>query len=143
VSAARESAPAWSERPLWQIGIAAALVAAAANAVIYVIARAAGVPLELTEVFSDDFEQMPVSAFVLGTLLDGGVAGTALAAACRRWAPHPRTWFIALAAIGTVASFALPFGSDGTTATKVVLSLTHVVAALIIVPPLALALRAR
>jgi uncharacterized protein DUF6069 len=67
----------------------------------------------------------------------------ALAAACRRWAPHPRTWFIALAAIGTIASFVQPIVSDGTTATIVVLCITHVVAALIIVPPLAQTLRPR
>jgi hypothetical protein len=147
MTAAREATtepePAWTERPLWQVGLAAALVAAAANVAVYVAARAAGVPLQLTEVFSDDFDQMPVSSFVLGTLLEGGAAGTALAAACRRWAPHPRTWFIALAAIGTIASFVLPILSDGTTATIVVLSITHVVAALIIVPPLAQTLQPR
>jgi hypothetical protein len=119
----------------------AALVAAAANVVVYVAARAAGVPLELTEVFSDEFEQMPLSSFVLGTLIDGGAGGTALAAACRRWAPHPRTWFIALAVVGTIASLVLPLISDGTAATKVVLCITHIVAALIIVPPLARTLR--
>jgi hypothetical protein len=131
----------WAGRPLWQVGLAAALVAAAANAVVYVTARAAGVPLELTEVFSDDFARMPVSSFVLGTLLDGGVVAIVVAAACRRWAPRPRAWFIALAVIGTVASLGLPLASDGTTATVIVLSISHVVAALVLVPALANALR--
>jgi hypothetical protein len=116
------------------------LIAAAANTVVYALARLAGVPLELTEVFSDHFGRMPVSSFVLGTLLDGGAAATALAAACQRWAPRPRTWFVALAVVGTIASFWLPLTSDATTATMVVLSIAHVVAALIIVPALALAL---
>jgi hypothetical protein len=133
---------AWTRRPLWQIGLGAAAIASAANVVAYVVARATGVPLELTEVFEDDFTRMPVQNFVLATLLEGGVAGTVLAAACRRWARHPRAYFVALGAIGTLASFAVPITSDGSTATVVVLSISHVVAALIIVPPLALALRA-
>jgi uncharacterized protein DUF6069 len=131
----------WTGRPLWRIGLVAAVVASAANVVVYLVARAAGVPLELTEVFADDFARMPVQNFVLATLLEGGVVGTVLAAACRRWATRPRASFVALAVIGTLASFALPLASDGSTATVVVLSISHVVAALIIVPPLALALR--
>jgi hypothetical protein len=127
-------------RPLWQAGLAAALVAAAANAALYLAARAAGVPLELTEVFSDEFERMPLHSFVLATLLEGGAAGTVLAAACRRWARRPRASFVALAVTGTVASLCLPVASDGSIATIVVLSVSHVVAALVIVPALALAL---
>jgi hypothetical protein len=46
----------------------------------------------------------------------------------------------ALALCGAIASFALPIRSDGTTATVVVLSISHVVAALVIVPALALTL---
>jgi Family of unknown function (DUF6069) len=134
---------AWTQRPLWQIGLAAALVAAAANTVLYAFARLTGVPLELTEVFSDQFARMPASSFVLATLFDGGAAATVTAAACQRWAPRPRTWFVTLALIGTVASFWLPLASDATTATIVVLLISHVVAALLIVPPLALTLSSR
>lgn len=118
----------------------AALIAAAANTVAYVAARLAGVPLELTEVFSDHFGRMPVSSFVLATLLDGGAVAIVLAAACQRWAPRPRTWFVALAVVGTIASLWLPLASDATTATMIVLSISHAVAALIIVPALALTL---
>jgi hypothetical protein len=121
--------------------------ASAANAVLYAVARLAGVPLELTEMFSDHFGRIPVQSFVLATLLDGGIVATTLAttlaAACRRWAPHPRTWFVVLAVIGTVASLGLPLASDATTATKVVLSIGHVVAALVIVPALPLTLHPR
>ena len=127
-------------RPLWQVGLAAALAAAAANAALYLAARAAGVPLELTEVFSDEFERMPLSSFVLATLLEGGAAGTVLAAACRRWSRHPRASFVALAVTGTLASLWLPVASDGSLATIVVLSVSHAVAALVIVPALAVAL---
>jgi Family of unknown function (DUF6069) len=67
-----QSRPAWTNRPLWQVGLVAALIAAAANTVLYVVARLAGVPLELTEVFSDHFGRMPVHSFVLATLLEGG-----------------------------------------------------------------------
>ena len=131
------------QRPLWSVGLAAALIAAAANVVVYVVATGVGVPLEITEVFADHFARMPVQSFVLGTLIDGGIVGTALAYACRAWAPHPRTWFVVLALLGTVGSLALPIASDGTTATKVVLSVSHVVAAVILVPALAAALEPR
>jgi hypothetical protein len=130
----------WAQRPLWQIGSMAALVAAAASVALYGVARAAGVPMELTEVFAEEFARMPVMNMAWAALLEGGIAGTALATACRRWAPHPRAWFVTLAMIGLIASFALPVLSDAGTATKVVLSISHVVVAVIIVPALALAL---
>jgi len=129
-----------SGRPLWQVGLAAAVVAAVASVAVYLIARAAGVPMALTEVFEDHFARMPVANMAFAALLEGGLAGTVLAAGCRRWARRPRRWFLALAAIGLAASFALPITSDGSTGTKVVLSISHVVVAVIIVPALALAL---
>jgi hypothetical protein len=130
----------WTQRPLWPVGLAAALVAAAASVLVYLVARAGGVPMELTEVFEDHFARMPVMNMAWAALLEGGVAGTLLAAACRRWASRPRSAFLALAMIGLIASFVLPVVSDAGTATKVVLSLSHVVVAAIIVPALALAL---
>lgn len=133
----------WTDRPLWRVGLVAALVAAAASVIVYAVARVAGVPMELTEVFEDEYERMPVINMAFGALLEGGVAGTALAAACRRWTRHPRSSFVALAMIGLLASFLLPIVSDATTATKVVLSISHIVVAIIIVPALALALPRR
>ena len=129
-----------TDRPLWQVGLVAAVVAAGASVLVYVAARAAGVPMELTEVFADKFTRMPVMNMAWGALLDGGVTGTLLAVACRRWARRPRLCFAALTMIGLIASFALPLTSDASTATKVVLWISHVIVATIIVPPLALAL---
>jgi hypothetical protein len=125
---------------LWQIGAAAAVVAAAASVLVYAAGRALGVPMELTEVFDDHFARMPVMNMAWAALLEGGVAGTVVAAACRRWAKRPRSTFLVLTTIGLVASFALPILSDATAATKIVLSIGHVVVAAIIVPPLARAL---
>lgn len=130
----------WTDQPLWRVGLVTALAAAAASVLVYEVARAAGVPMELTEVFEDEYERMPLINMAFGALLDGGVAGTALAVACRRWARRPRSSFVALTVIGLIASFVLPVISDGTTATKVVLSISHIVVAIIIVPALALAL---
>jgi hypothetical protein len=130
----------WTRWPLWRVGLAAAVVAAAASVLVYLAARAAGVPMELTEVFEDHFARMPVLNMVWGAVLEGGVAGTVLAAGCRRWAKRPRSTFLALTTVGLIASFALPVTSDASTATKVVLSISHVVVAAIIVPALALAL---
>lgn len=128
----------WTGRPLWLMGLVTALAAAVASVVVYAAARVAGVPMELTEVFEDEFARMPVMNMALAALLEGGVAGTALAAACRRWSRRPRLWFVTLATIGLIASFALPIISDASTATKVVLSISHIVVAVIIVPPLAM-----
>jgi hypothetical protein len=122
------------------VGLATALVAASASVTLYWIALAAGVPMELTEVFEDEYARMPVLNMAMAALLEGGLAGTVLAAACRRWASRPRPWFLALTAVGLVVSFVLPVISDATTATKVVLSISHVVVAIVIVPPLALTL---
>jgi Family of unknown function (DUF6069) len=123
----RQAAPArggaWIERPLWQVGFAAALVAAAASVIVYVAARAAGVPMELTEVFEDQSARMPVTNMAWAALLEGVLAGTALAAACRPWTGRPRSCFVALAVAGLIASFALPITSDASTATKVVLAI--------------------
>jgi hypothetical protein len=127
-------------RPLWRVGLGAALIAAAASIVVYVAARAAGVPMELTEVFEDEFARMPVANMAFAALLEGGAAGTVLAAACRRWSRRPRLSFVTLTTVGLIASFTLPILSDASTATKVVLSISHIVVALIIVPPLTLAL---
>jgi peptidoglycan/LPS O-acetylase OafA/YrhL len=107
---------------------------------VYLVARAAGVPMELTEVFEDHYARMPVLNMVWGALLEGGLAGTLLAAACRRWARRPRPTFLALTTAGLVASFILPVTSDASTATKVVLSISHLVVAAIIIPALAHAL---
>lgn len=130
----------WTDRPLWQVGLASAPVAAVAAVAVYAIARAAGVPMELTEVFETTFARMPVINMAFAALLEGGIAGTVLAAACRRWTSHPRTWFLVLTTIGLAASFAFPILSDGSTATKLVLSASHLVVAAIIVPALTLAL---
>lgn len=144
MSTHRQAAPLrrgpWIGQPLWQVGLAAALVAAAASVIVYVAARAGGVPMELTEVFEDRFARMPVMNMAWAALLEGGLAGTGLAAACRRWAGRPRSYFLALAMAGLIASFVLPIISDASTATKVVLAISHVVVAIIIVPALALAL---
>jgi hypothetical protein len=128
------------ERPLWQVGLVSALIAAAASVLVYLAARAGGVPMELTEVFEDRFARMPVMNMAWAALLEGGVAGTALAAACRRWTRRPRPYFVAASTIGLIASFALPIASDASTATKLVLATSHVVVAAVIVPALALAL---
>lgn len=143
----QDSAPArrhpWTERPLWQVGLVSALIAAVASVALYMVARATGVPMELTEVFEHEFKRMPILNMAWAALLDGGVSGTVLAIACRRWATRPRAYFLVLTTIGLLASLVLPIVSDASTATKVVLSISHLIVAGIIVPALALALPRR
>ena len=125
---------------MWQVGLVAALLAAIASVLIYLAVRAAGVPMELTEVFEDHFAHMPIQNMAYAALVDGGVSGTVLAWTCRRWTRRPRPCFCALAGVGLLASLALPVLSDATASTKIVLCLSHVVVAAIIVPALAVAL---
>src|SRR6266540_646815 len=104
----------WTQRPLWQVGLAAALVAAAASVLVYGAARAGGVPMELTEVFEDHFARMPVMNMAWAALPDGGVAGTVLAAACRRWAKRDstevRVFLMGDAVVAAMANQKLPDG---------------------------------
>lgn len=132
-----------ARRPLWQVGLVAALVAAVFSVALYAAARAVGVPMELTEIFEDRFARMPVMNMAWAALLDGGVGGTVLAVVCRRWASRPRSYFVILTMLGLLASLVLPIASDASTATKVVLSISHLLVAGIIVPALASALPPR
>ncbi len=99
--------------------------------------------MALTEVFEDTFARMPALNMAWAALLEGGLGGTLTAAACRRWTGRPRSSFLAVSMIGLLASFALPLTSDAGAATKLVLSIGHIVVAAIIVPALAQALPSR
>jgi hypothetical protein len=108
------------------IGAVAAAVTTAAAAVVH----AAGVP------FAVDGEMIPLAGFAQMTLL-GAIIGGLLLAVTNRFSAHPRRRFIqitsVLTALSCVPSVALPPDA----ATKVALVALHVLAAAIVVPPLA------
>ena len=71
-------------------------------------------------------------------------SGAWIALALSRWAKRPARTFLVVTVALTVASFASPLiAEDATTATRLVLELTHVVAAALIIPPIAYRLAQR
>jgi hypothetical protein len=105
-------------------------VAAAATTAVAAGALAAGVPLEV------DGEQIPLLGFAQLTLLCT-VVGLVLAKGLSRWAARPQRAFTATAVVLTGLSFLPDLTVAASSASKVVLMATHVVAAAIVIPALA------
>jgi hypothetical protein len=115
----------------------AAIAAAVATTAVAVIAKAVGVPLMAAPQTADAAQAIPMTGFAMGTLLSTAI-GTVLAVVLARRAGHPVRIFVAVTAVLTVVSFAGPITTGyATTATRLVLELTHVVAAAIVIPALA------
>ena len=117
-------------RAMWAAGTLSGAVAAVATTVIAAVARASDVPLAI------DGEQIPLLGFGQLTLV-GAVIGTVLAVSFAKWARHPRRMFVVTTVVLTVLSLVPDVVADATTGSKLVLMLTHVVAAVIVVPTLA------
>jgi cytochrome bd-type quinol oxidase subunit 2 len=115
---------------LWRTASRAGVVAAAATTAVAAGALAAGVPLEV------DGEQIPLAGFAQLTLLCT-VVGLVVAKALARWASRPQRTFAVTAVALTGLSFVPDLAIAATSATKVVLMATHVVAAVLVVPALA------
>jgi hypothetical protein len=118
-------------RPLIRAGAIGGVAAAVATMLVAAVARAADVSLEV------DGEAIPIAGFATMTLL-GAVLGVGLAIALKQ-----RGRFIAVCSVLTAASLIPSIAQPDDTATKVVLVLTHLVAAAVIVPMLARQLPAR
>jgi hypothetical protein len=129
--------------PVWAVGIVATLVAAVAVGLAAVIASAAGVPLEAAPQDASGPEDIPLWGFPLSMALMGAV-GVVIALAVNRWAGRPaRTWTIATLVL-TAVSFAGPITTGhATTATRLVLEVTHVIGAAIVIPAVAYRLERR
>jgi hypothetical protein len=139
VDPAVEAAP----RSLVRAGIAAGLVAAAAASVVVVVAKAAGVPMLAAPGGAAAGKDIPLWAFATSTLM-ATVIGIVLAAALARWVKRATAVFVGPTTALTVLSFAGPITTGhATTATRLVLALTHVVAAAIVIPTLAARVAAR
>jgi hypothetical protein len=98
--------------------------------VVAAVASAAGVPFEI------DGEAIPLFGFAELTFV-GAILGGLIAAALNRFSTQPRRWFLAVAVALTALSCVPSVAYPPDAATKIVLVVTHVVAALIIVPAIA------
>jgi hypothetical protein len=121
---------------LWRTGGLAVLAAAVATTAVAAVARNAGVPLEI------DGEPIPLLGFTQLTLACA-VIGLLLAKALGRWAPAPKRAFVAVTVALTALSVVPDLLISATTATRITLITTHLVAATIVIPLLAGRLPAR
>jgi Family of unknown function (DUF6069) len=125
-----------NNRRLVRTGALASVGAAAATVLFALVLEAIDVPLEV------DGDEIPIPGFAFATLV-GSVVGILLALAFARWARRPaRTFAITTVALG-LASFVPVLTADADTATQVGLALSHVVAAAVVIPALAVALAHR
>jgi hypothetical protein len=112
-------------------GLLAALVAAVANAAVYLVAAAAGTMPQDVVVNG----QGPITLPMVATMsVLGAVAGTVVYALVGRFARRPVRVFRVVAAVALVLSFGGPFTIAGAPAAMIAtLLLMHVVAATVVV----------
>jgi hypothetical protein len=127
------ASPTPHARSLWLVGTMAAVGAAAATVVIALGAKAIDIPLEV------DGDEIPLPGFAFVTLLWSAV-GIGMAYAFARWARRPARTFAVTTVVLTLLSLGPVFAADADTATQLALALTHVVAAAIVIPAIALRL---
>jgi hypothetical protein len=116
-------------------GTAATIVAAVATSAVAAAGQAVGVSLDISGA------PVPASGFATLTVIFS-VIGLLIAVGLRRFARHPRTTWIRTTVALTVLSLVPDVLADAATGTKVLLMVTHVVAAAIVIPAVARRLRA-
>lgn len=131
-TAAPADAPARAPatRPLLLTGVVAAAVASGATTIIAAIGHAAGISLDVNGA------PIPIFGFALLTAILS-LVGLVLAVVLARKAHRPRTAFVRTTVVLTVLSLGPDLIADATPATKVLLMLTHLVAAAIVIPAVA------
>jgi hypothetical protein len=115
-------------RRLWWVTPLAGLAAALLNALLYLLARAAGA-LPLTVLLPNLNEPLGLRLVILNSLLPALLAGPLLAL-LGKWSKHPVRTFRLLAAIVFLLSLVTPFGiAQAPLPMVLVLELMHLVAA--------------
>jgi hypothetical protein len=116
-------------RSLWKTGVAAGMTAAVATTVVAAVARALDVSLAI------DGEAIPIVGFAQLTLFFTAV-GVVLARTFARRASQPRSTFVTTTIVLTALSWVPDALVSADAASKVTLVLTHLVAAVIVIPAL-------
>src|SRR3954465_14541215 len=122
--------PTAPAKPLVFGGLAAAAGAAVATATVAAAGDLAGISLAVGGA------PIPVSGFAVLTVIFS-VVGLVLALVLARTARRPRTAFVRTTMVLTALSLVPDVLADASLATKVLLMLTHLVAASIVVPVIA------
>ena len=117
--------------PVWRVGALASVVAVVLTTLFALAAKDLDVSLEV------DNEAIPIIAFAYITLLFAAV-GTVLAVVLARRAKRPARTFVVTTVALTALSLVPPLATaDIDTSTRVTLSLSHLIAAAIVIPVLA------
>ena len=119
-----------TRRPVWRAGVVAGLIAAAATCLVVAVARAGDVGVAVQG------ERIPLLGFAQATFV-GAFLGIGLAKLTARRASRPRRLFVRMTVALTALSVVPDVLVDASVGTKLVLALTHLVAAAIIVPAIA------
>ena len=116
---------------IWITALTAGAIAAVANLIVYFIAGATNVPLQIASPGSSQLERLQFVPVALASLIPAFAAAAALLI-LRRFTPRADTIFQVIAVVFLLVSFSGPLGMPTDGATKFVLSLMHVVAGAII-----------
>jgi hypothetical protein len=111
-------------------GAGATVAAAVATALVAAAGEAVGVSLDMGG------QPIPPTGFAVMTVMFGAL-GLVIAAAIRRFARSPRTTWVRTTVALTVLSLVPDLLADAAVATKILLMVTHVVAAAIVIPAVA------
>lgn len=123
--------------PVWRVGALAGVAGAVAVTLTVVVAEAVGVPMEAAPRTADAGEHLALYNFPMSMAMSVAL-GTLIAAVLYRKARRPGRTFTIVALALTAISFSGPITTGhATTATRLVLELTHVVGAAIVIPALA------
>jgi hypothetical protein len=128
---------------VWRVGAIATLAGAAFTELFVAGARVIDIPMQAADPGVDHAKDIPVGGVFMAVVM-WSVVGVVLAAALSRWTRQPARIFVVTTVTLTVLSLLGPaFASHTETATKVVLALAHIVAAAVVIPPIARRLATR
>jgi hypothetical protein len=137
-----DAAATTARRRLWTVGAVAGVVSSLIVIALVAIAEGAGVPMEVAENSTKQPQQIPLLGYGM-VILGSTLVGLLLATAFARWARRPQRAFVIAALVLTAVSFAFPATTTATTATKVMLEITHVIPAALIIAAIAAHLSSR
>ena len=123
-------------RRMWAVGAVAGVVSSLIVIAVVAIAEGVGIPMEVAENSTKQPQQIPLLGYGM-VILGSTLIGLLLATAFGRWTGRPRLAFVITALVLTVVSFAVPATTTATTATKLMLEMTHVIPATLIIAAIA------
>jgi hypothetical protein len=123
----RLAVPHAAPAPVWRRGIAAAVLSAAVNALIFAAAVQQRI-FPTVRLAPEAGPQMAVELVIVVSVV-GALAATGVYAVLRRMGQRPWRRFVTLAVVVLLLSFIVPFLLPGTLAQRLVLNLMHLVVA--------------